>query len=1381
MYHLRKLKSLLLLLLVAVSARAEIENGKVYNFVNAGKGTSMSVNSLGGVNVVGTDQSNYSQLWYAASSGSGFTLRNLSNGNYLKSPNATSSAWTMVAAKDDNCVFSATSIDSNYALRVTGDTGDYNYMHADGGDNIVCWESSSTSSQWTMNVVDIDAATLNANWERLANISTQLSKVGDYRTALKNLFTDQACTQLKKSFDSESDVTLDADYRALPAALQQMVLKVYKDNWEENNYDTSKEGWNSDYAKKYRVQLYEPYNEPANASEALGLNQHTNLNNPTGIFANSQELLYVMVEGEIKEGASLYLASYTGNGKPGGYNQGVALQPGLNIVPSYVVGNNYCINYVVKTFDTSDGKRGHQAKARQLSQFPDLKIHIEGGYINGYWNKMGDDLYTPDTHDNWNYLEERATQTTVTILGEYITLQFPLRDEDAVDTNGTPHKGMAYYLDQVDINDVINEWDKVMMWERFLLGVAPKDAFISRNVKSPYSESNHVVEYIGDEYNNTDYGDYYNVHGLSYGVGYNYMYGSGDHCGYNFSTMQGIMVSMLTDAGSHWGPAHEIGHQHQALLNMRGLTEVTNNLFSNAVLWYDGKKTSRVNGSEGSLSNVLAAYNTEGSDFFTNNIWAQTHMYYKLFLYYHVLGHNSTFYPRLFEMLRQDPMRIEYNQSGAKSLLHFYKKCCYASGDDLTEFFRAYGFFRVMEDRFVGDYSNAVYNQTQAEIDAAIKEIKDWAKASNGEVKENIAVLFINDDTDDEILSHKGGALTQFEASNSAEVGSYATFGEASNNATDYECSVSGTTVTMNGNGGVGYAIFDEKGEIVAFSDKSSFAVSSACAAAIAQGEVTMKAVNGDNTIEVVELGDAAAAKYGLLGALLEEADKWLKLTDESGTKVGYYKTEFTELQNAYGKANEVYTNKIVDSYSAAYAMLLEACNEVKNNTYDRINIIDGFAYRLENKRHLGNSMTVNDSWDVSASTNSDSDAKQQWVFEATDEAGVYLIKNKDISSKGDYGYLGELKNDAQIIANATREEAKGYMPISVGPGIWALRCQTGDKKSLNYNSWKGVLGWDHNGDEASYWYITAVGTDAKVEKLYELQTLVAKAEDLIDEIGYANKVKLQGTNEKAEFYLYCNALYNKSANNNIDDNCKNTEKLLDGDPNTHLHTDNSTSESGYKADDNLDHYLRVDMGAKNKISKFQFTYTTRNAGSWHNHPKTIVIEGCNSLTQEEFYPITTITEGLPNDVRAVYTSQEIVCTPYRYIRFMVTDTYSNSSSNYKSWGDHPYFYMAEFNLKTEEVVQVDEEYKTAISEDLLRGVYDAVMDAKDVLVTESTGDDYTAAFDALTTKYGELLTARNNADNAVLATLRSQLGTLISEVDGLYKSCGSVVTLLGL
>ena len=47
------------------------------------------------------------------------------------------------------------------------------------------------------------------------------------------------------------------------------------------------------------------------------------------------------------------------------------------------------------------------------------KIHIEGGNLNGYYNRMGDSLYTPDKNEDWDYYEKRANMHAITILGKY--------------------------------------------------------------------------------------------------------------------------------------------------------------------------------------------------------------------------------------------------------------------------------------------------------------------------------------------------------------------------------------------------------------------------------------------------------------------------------------------------------------------------------------------------------------------------------------------------------------------------------------------------------------------------------------------------------------------------------------------------------------------------------------------------------------------------------------------------------------------------------------------------------------------------------------------------------------------------------------------------
>ena len=1354
MYHLRKLKSLLLLLLVAVTAKAQISEGNVYNFVNVGNNTqSMVIASNNFVSIAATNTSDYDQLWYVSkNSDNSYSLRNLGSGRYLRSSNAASVKWTMVKEEDvdDNCKFSCTAAGSGYTLRATNTTNGGHYMHY-GANNggVVGWSTDAVATQWTIQEVGVGSDVLTDNWNELASIDPSASTVTTYQGYLETLFSDKACTTLNSEYASMNESTLknQTAYKNLPAALQQMVLKVRNNSWAESNYDENKSSWSAEYAQKYRVQLYEPYNEPEAAASALGINAHTNLNNPTGIFANDREALYVMVEGTIKEGASLYLASYRGNGEPVGYADGVELKPGLNVVPSFGDGNNYVINYVVHTFDTSDGKKGNAAKAYCLSAFDDLKIHIEGGYINGYWNKMGDDLYTPDTRTNWDYIEARATQTTVTILGEYITLQFPLRDKDAVEDDGTQQKGLAYYLNQVDVRNVIDEWDNIMMWERFLLGLAPKEVTTdpNKNVKSPYSASNHVVEYTGNDGDTfaTDYSDYYNVHGLSLGVGYNYMFGGWRYCGYNYNTMQSIIIDMLTSAGSHWGPGHEIGHQHQGLLNLNGLTEVSNNLFSNVVLWYFGESTSRVNGDEGSLSNVLAAYNTEGSDFYTNNIWAQTHLYYKLFLYYHVLGHNPKFYPRLFEMLRQEPMKNGSQIDGATSLLHFYKKCCLAAGEDLTEFFRAYGFFRVMTDRLVGDYSNATYNMTQAQIDAAIAEVKAF------KYKENVAVLFINDATGETIKSHKGDNLALYgETTVCAEVGGYASFN--ANTTPNYTYTVSGTTVTMTGEGGTGFAIFNEKGELIAFSDKKTFTISDECAVALASGKAEVKSVQADNTIvettDVMDTGNTDA-KYAALGELLTAAADLLAFSDADNSKPGFYKASVMQtLQQLYTEAQSVYNNKEVNSYATAYAALYQEYIHIATLETDKTPFLPGSTYVLTNKKYPTTAMTLSDNG-MMCVYNSSSSA-QQWTFEATDEKDIYYLKNGN-------NYLGSLLQSTQVGVTA-KETASRYKLFDLGKGLWALQCQNDSEElqSLHCNTSYKIVGWSHTStdNDGSWWYLTATAKDESMLPLYDLQNLIAKTEALVDEMA-----TVQGKGTAVE-------LSEENVSSNTPESGHEAKYLVDGKTSTFFHTNwKGDAVSEY-------HNIVIDLGEQHSLAEFVLNYMTLPTSAYNvDAPKSMIVSGSNDGSS---YSTITTLSGLPTDKGAEYTSNTLgngnASQAYRYIRLQVTDATGGSLGGYK------YFGLAELNLirMSTFVEAIDDKYSNFISAAEVATICDQLYTAQQTYASGSATTDDVAALQA---QYDILLEAYENANNEEFNAKKQELLDLISSTNSLIKTCGTV------
>ena len=1319
----------------------ELEEGKVYHFTNVGYSEkalgATAPSSVGGVTA---DNSNKSQLWYVEEKNEAgyYALRNLAFGTYLQG-NGQSSAWTLASTTaSNNSWIQLSTVGSNNVFK--GYTyGDYGYAHIDGSSNIVGWTTGATSTQWNISKIEMTES-------EIENALNVFNNVATYQTALDALFSDKACTKLNGTFDESN-----ASFQALPTTLRNMVRKVAgTTSWAEANKVSGKASWGADYAKKYRVQLYEPYNEPECAASALGLNAHTNLNNPTGIFANNGDVLYVMVEDEIKTGSSLYLSYYTGHGKLGGYKIGYELKQGLNVIPVYYDESNFCVNYVVHTFDTSKGK-GNKAKARKLSDYNPIKIHIEGGYINGYYNKMGDELYTPDKNADWEYIEARATQTDVTVLGKYMTLQFPLLDKDAVDNEGKQNKGLASYFNElVNVEDCINEWDNVMLWERLLLGVLGESTITAEAKESPYSvtQTQKVFEYTGgDGKFESDYSDYYNVHGLSFGTDYNYMFGGWDHCGYNFNTMEGIIQYLPTDAGSHWGPGHEIGHQHQGNLNMRGLTEVTNNLFANVVLWYYGETTSRYNGSEGALSNVLTQFNAEGTDFFSNNIWAQTIMYYKLFLYYHVLGHNPKFYPRLFEMLRQDPMTIGYNQDGSECLMHFYKKCCEAAGEDLTEFFRAHGFFEVMNNRFVGDYSNAVYNLTQAQIDAAIKEVKDLG------YKENIAVLFVTDATGETIQSHKGDNLALYgETTICAEVGSYSTFNN--NEAANYTYSISGTTVTMEGTGGVGFAILNEKGELIGFSDKKTFEISAEAAAEIASGKASIVTFKGDNTpVEATNIMDAGSneVKYELLGNLLDDAEAILSLSDETGTKVGYYRpSALTDLRTAYNTAKEVYDAKTVAAYSSVYDVLFQEYADLINNEYARINITEGYAYRLTNKAYPGRSMAVNtENHQMSGIATAESDA-QLWYFEPGATKGTYYLKNKATSL-----YPAGVSRGALLSANkgeSTKGEDGGavsYTLQDLGGGIFALT--NGESLHCSSSQSYNIVGWGSDAD-ASQWMITAVALDEALEARTKLEELIGKTEALI--------------NEMADVQIKGNALDLSTCTitSNPPETGHETQYLVDGDPNTFFHTNwKGTAISA-------NHNIIIDLGEGNSLEQFVLNYTTLPSSSDNvDAPKEIQVYGSTDGGTYKWFASLT---GLPTEKGATYTSNILgtIGTAYRYLRFDVTDATGGKLGSYY------YFGLAELSLTNPQPIfkstlpaytESETTIKTACS-----AYYTASLTYNNGSATKAELD---AATEALSEKYNDLLAAYNNVKNASLDAKKAELQDKIDAANTLISECGSV------
>ncbi len=1342
-----------MLLLLPLTMVAQIEAGKVYMFTNlqyTDRSMSATADAYGATSI--TDASDYSQMWYVSRVGSStYRLRNLGTGLYLRSSKQTSGAWTLVNEDklDGNCTMKCTKAGSGYTLRASSDTNSHGFMHSNSSHRIVCWESAAGASQWKLTEIEIDEATLEQNWESLKEMNPTAEEVSSWKTSLAVLFKDQLCTQLADTYATYTSEQMQEDdnFKVLPTALKKMVLKMTVDGtWAEENAVEGKPSWDAEYAKRLRVQMIEPYCNKEAAAQGLGMQAHANLNNPLGLYANNRQVLYIFVEGKVETGSTLYFASWQGHGKPGNaYDEGYKLQEGLNIIPVYGDGLTGCFNYVVQSFNSAGGY-GNKSCVRKVTDYDNIKVHIEGGNLNGFFNLMGDELWGEgDDNADWDYYAARASHTDFTMLGKYMTLQFPLEDKDCVDEGGGVNKGLkTLYTGKNIAKQSLQEWDKVMLWERMLMGVASKADVDAANAiwKSPYSGKDEVISHTGTLQDGLacNYDDYYNVHGLAFGVPTGYMYGSWDHSGYNYNTMEAVLVSMITDAGSHWGPGHEIGHQHQQPFTLNGLTEVTNNLFSNVVVWYFGKSTSRVNGSEGNLENVARAFNTEGGDFYTNNIWALTHMYYRLFMYYHILGHNTSFYPRLYELMRQQPMQRGYEQSGKYGLLHFYKQTCIAAGEDLTEFFRAHGALTAMTDRMVGDYSNSNYNCPQSDIDAAIAEVKKMG------LKENLAPLFINDGTGQKMLGSTGQELSLFDGFTTSEVGNYAYFYEP---ASAHTYTVSEGFVTMEGTGGIGYLVRNADGEILAFANKKKMQISDEVALMLMKGEANVEVINGDNTT-VIATGDQVAAQRVLLEGLLAEATEMLKYFDDTNKKVGYYREEYKgKLPELTEIAQAVYDGNKEEEYAIAYENLFAAVDAIKSNPKSVVGIIDGSEYQLTTYKKKTTAMEATTGTKVVKGVNiSATKNAQRWIFEAAGGDNLYYIKNKATKT-----YLDELESGKQATVQGTTPTV-AYKLINLGNGVMAVQCQEGKSQSLNHNNGT-VLGWSYEGDENSWWYITAKALNEEELNKIELAALITKTNDLLSEMGedvmLPGSLPLQVDNKSNDFYLSTNA----------DQNVVGTASdgggiaaLLDGNTSSYLHTQwSGTVVSG-------DHYVQVYLGEEMALPEFTFSYATRKAGSASStSPAPSNIKVAASKDGKNFSKtIATFGASGSNPLPSYkklgeYWTSKLLELPagYKYLRFTVTASSGPGNSTY---GGHAFFAMSEFSIDNPTTVvnslkdayKSFDEQKNAWFVETFKAAADEMYAAQTVSKnSNATAEEIATALAELQVKYEALLAAFND------------------------------------
>lgn len=352
---------------------AQFSKGTVIQLVNKSTGKAAAAN-VSKVSCVERNSADYSQLWYvearsynAIPIGYKVRLRNLGNGRYLQGNNNSSAPWGTVKSSgsyngsyDGESTYFTTDLwectrGGYYTLgaenKKTGDT-DYYYdkMHSNAEGSCVSWMGSADASLWSIELVS--GVDVQAQWDKLAAFENMVNRKDEFQGYLNTLFTDNLCTELRSAYKSQSALQASSAYQALPQELKDMALKVCGGNWAETNRDNSNVSWSSAAAKRFRVQTIEPHSVAEEISNVVKVGAYSNMNNPTGIYAGDMNMMYVMVKGNINQGAALYLAGLSHNSKDylttiTGCNP-VQLNPGLNIVPFYGDKNMLYLTYICR-------------------------------------------------------------------------------------------------------------------------------------------------------------------------------------------------------------------------------------------------------------------------------------------------------------------------------------------------------------------------------------------------------------------------------------------------------------------------------------------------------------------------------------------------------------------------------------------------------------------------------------------------------------------------------------------------------------------------------------------------------------------------------------------------------------------------------------------------------------------------------------------------------------------------------------------------------------------------------------------------------------------------------------------------------------------------
>ncbi len=1256
----RLLLSLSAILLCVLSWAALPQSGKYYRIQNANYTDYVMEESYQAGTVVCKTQgkaSDYTQMWYWT----GSALQNVYTGHYIQAQSSQSSIFKTGASTAN--VSLTSEADGHIKIKCGGNT-----LHCDASKNVVKWEPENESSHWTFAEITLTPEEIQAARNEYALFeksekehSTLLNKLqtANY-AALSTFFSDNACTQLKDSYKTMSDANLQAAIAdaGLPEQIQDIAVKI-KNGWKDET--------DAGISAQFRVQDYQAYSAAgpwrwrSNDGKGLEASQINDMCNPTGIFTTGRDVLFVFVEDDVPAGCTLRLSAVSEGISGFGYNNydnGTVLKKGINIVGAENDLREYWVMYSVTD------------KSKKPADMPRLKIHIEGGHVMGYVNTQGKDESTANAEYEKILKAANASalahggdkcRLRLAVKGDYGMFYFQIMCYNRIWSDGSAslmenkpnvvsefetERWTANYKAGFKIYKSIRFYDKVLMWEWGLMG-------FMKNVSEATKENPFYHCYGGEDLYPTYCNNLaYTIMGTA---------GGNPHSSTGYTHMPGIgAVESSYNAEradfDTWCVGHESGHNNQGSINLESSTESSNNLFSNVITYLYGYRMSR-----GGTFADNQKYSFDNVVFSWRDIGMTMRMYYNLYLYYHRAGYKQDFYPTLFYNLRRDPIRL--GTTASTSWLHFYKKACEAAQEDLTEYFRLWGFFIPVDKGEFGDYTSRTVTCTQADIDAAIKWVKDhnWP--------ENKSIMFIEDRL--QLIERidpwaKSGNIRPDNTGTSRDLAylqnAYGNLGNFTEympgnikQAGSYTYTVAGQTVQMVGEGGVGILLYNADGDIIYRSNSLKFSIPEA----LSTTEFTIKVMNVDGS-EVVATNETGAEQYRMaLESTIAEAKKYISLSDPTGTYMGYYTpSQVEQLQTLVAEGETILTSNKEASYLTQYRSITDEILRVKNEEEVQKVSANGL-YTLQNNRSKNRYMNGSDI----LSTATSKAEQQQWAFIPASTKDTYYMQNVKTRKFLAANINSESKIDNWGVTTSALKEAGTFTLENAGAGSFFIKTNNVSKGNyyINCDPYGSIAVW--SADEGSKWNIVRINEIEEYTK-DDLKNLVASTQDLIDQIcDYtATSTKLnniQVTDKAAPYYLSTNATAGT-------DEAHPLAHLLSG-TNTYF----STSGATVKAK----RFITLDLGEGNETTDMQIYY--RTAPNLHTLKPTTITVMAGSTTST-LKVVETLT-GLPSDASKIetYTSPGMtVDTPARIWRFRIEETNGTATTTYPEFAlSYLYFY----------------------------------------------------------------------------------------------------------